>query len=102
MGGFQGWTGYAGGVSNALSPTWKDGLKDIFLGGLGAATTIGLQSLQSKLGGSGQPSVVYAQSGAGSYQVPAVSAPGPLIDPATMRLAVYAVAAVLLVKAFKG
>lgn len=100
MGGFQGWTGYAGGVSSAMSPSWKDGLKDIFLGGVGAATTFGLQALQNKLNVQGAP--VYARQGAGAYQVPGVYAPAPVDYSRVITIGVLVLGAVLAVKAFKG
>jgi hypothetical protein len=89
-------------VASSLSPDFKDGLKDIILGGIGVATTFGLQALQNKLNVQQQAPVIYTQQGAGQYQVPGVYAPAPVDYSRVITIGVLVLGGLLLVKAFKG
>jgi hypothetical protein len=87
------------GPSNSFSPDFKDGLKDILLGVIGAGTTIGLQALQNKFANPSQnPQVIYAQqSGQGQYQVPGVNAPQPVDYNSLIKIGLLGLAVVVAI-----
>lgn len=85
------------------SGDFKSGLKDILLGGIGVATTFGLQALQAKLYNPQAPrNVVYAQQAPGGNQVSGVSAPRPVDYSELIKLGILIFGAAYLIKAFKG